>query len=94
MRHADRAAMIELICEVAPKTRAEPGCLAFHFGWDAEALDRLHLFECWADRTAIEAHFTTPHFHAFMDRYATFAKQNVRRERFEAAAAEPFQPPR
>jgi quinol monooxygenase YgiN len=42
------------------RSRAEPGCLSHHVFRDAEDPNRLFFFERWADRAALDAHFTVP----------------------------------
>jgi quinol monooxygenase YgiN len=42
-------------------SRAEPGCLAYSYAIDVSDPTLVHVTERWADRSALAAHFATPH---------------------------------
>lgn len=56
---------IEAILE---RTRAEPGCAHFSL-YVREDGRALHLFEGWADRAALDAHYAQPYTRDVMSRY-------------------------
>lgn len=43
------------------ETRKEPGCEMYSYAVDLSDPDLLRISERWADRAALDAHFTTPH---------------------------------
>jgi quinol monooxygenase YgiN len=45
-------------------TRAEPGCVTYDIGRDADSPDQFVAYEGWSDLAALEAHLLTPHFAA------------------------------
>ena len=55
-RNAALAAAIPLL----DPTRAQPGCLAYVWSADPLEAGRLHVFEAWADESALAAHFEGP----------------------------------
>ena len=49
------------------ETVKEDGCVKYAFAADLAHPGRLQLSECWRDGSALEAHFLTPHIHAFRE---------------------------
>jgi quinol monooxygenase YgiN len=60
-----KSEIIRLAATVAPPSRAEAGCITYNFYEQPGSNDFL-FFEEWADQAALELHFQTPHFQAFM----------------------------
>jgi quinol monooxygenase YgiN len=62
---ADRDAVAEMLRELTPASRLEPGCVSYiaHFveGEPATVL----IYEQYADEAALEHHRNTPHFHQY-----------------------------
>lgn len=46
---------------IVAASRAEEGCLAYSFAFDAEDDHLVHIFEAFRDRAAREAHRNAPH---------------------------------
>ena len=55
------------------RSRTEPGCLSHHVFRDAEDPNRLFFFERWADRAALDAHFSVPASLEFVGRLRELA---------------------
>ncbi len=51
-------------------TRAFPGCLDYVWSADPMTPGRIYVFERWASRKELEAHFAGPHFIAMRDTIA------------------------
>ncbi len=59
----------------------EPGCLRFDVVQDKEDLNRIHLYEVYADQAAVEAHRRAPHYLKWRDTVKDWhAAPPVRRE--------------
>jgi quinol monooxygenase YgiN len=62
---ADRDAVAEMLRELTPASRLEPGCVSYiaHFveGEPATVL----IYEQYKDEAALEHHRNTPHFHQY-----------------------------
>lgn len=65
----DREAALALCRGMLEPSRAERGCLAYSLYEDATEHGAFLFYEEWADRNAIEAHFASPHFLAFMEAF-------------------------
>jgi (4S)-4-hydroxy-5-phosphonooxypentane-2,3-dione isomerase len=52
----------ELLTQMVPLSRAEPGCLQYDAHRDADDPNRFFLFERYVDEAALEAHGASPHF--------------------------------
>ena len=64
---------IALSLEHVRRSRIEPGCLSHAVFQDVEEANRLFFFERWADRKALEAHFTVPEARAFAQSLASLS---------------------
>lgn len=76
--------------DMAARSAAEPGCVAYEL---SELLDdpfTFRLFEQWESAAALAAHFTTPHFIAFSRALPGFLAAPPRFTRYEVASAEPL----
>jgi quinol monooxygenase YgiN len=61
-----KSEIIRLAATVAPPSRAEAGCITYNFYEQPGSNDFL-FFEEWADQAALDLHFQTPHFQAFIE---------------------------
>ena len=52
----------ELLRQVIPLSRAEPGCLQYDVHRDNDDSNRFFIFERYVDEAALEAHGGSPHF--------------------------------
>lgn len=52
-----------ILQELAPLSRAEPGCLQYDVHRDPADPRAFFLFERYVDEPAFEAHASSPHFH-------------------------------
>lgn len=59
---SDAAGPIRAIVE---GSRAEEGCIAFRFAFDALDSTLVNVFEIWRDQAALDYHRATPHFLAW-----------------------------
>ena len=55
---AEAQASLEAMVEAS---RAEPGCIAYSFGFDVLDERLLHVFEIFEDEAALDAHRASPH---------------------------------
>jgi quinol monooxygenase YgiN len=60
------AGLKEALARNIEATRAEPGCLFYHYGVDVEDADLVHVSEQWESESAIDAHMGTPHMAEMM----------------------------
>ena len=49
-----------------PLSRQEEGCISYEFFTDTTNPNHFLFLETWRDRTALDAHFTQPHFRDFI----------------------------
>jgi quinol monooxygenase YgiN len=61
-----RERMLEVAQTVARASRAEAGCINYRVYEDTEEPNDFVFVEEWADDTALQAHFGTPHIAQFM----------------------------
>jgi len=52
----------DLLRQMVPLSRAEPGCLQYDVHSDNEDPNRFFIYERYVDDAALEAHATSPHF--------------------------------
>ena len=62
---AKRDAALELFNKMNRVSVEEPGCVRYAFSADLRDPNRFHLYECWADKAALETHFETPDLQEF-----------------------------
>jgi quinol monooxygenase YgiN len=62
---ADREAIEEILCQLAPASRREPGCVTYvpHFV-EGEPCTVL-IYEQYVDEAALDHHRGSPHFHQY-----------------------------
>ncbi len=56
--------LITVLSELAPPSRAEPGCIEYYFYQDTEAPTTIFAIETWESAAALAAHAASPHFQA------------------------------
>jgi quinol monooxygenase YgiN len=61
----DAVAMKALASAMQTATQQESGCLQYVFGTELAHPERIQLSEVWRDRSALDAHFQTPHMATF-----------------------------
>jgi len=71
---------------MAEATRAERGCLAYHYAEDVLEPGLIHVIEHWADRAAIDAHFGMPHIAEWRAAWPVLGICDRRLELYEAEA--------
>lgn len=62
---AKRDAALELFKKMNKGSAEEPGCVRYAFAADLDDPNRFHLYECWADKAALETHFETDSLQEF-----------------------------
>ena len=65
-KEGEADAVADLLRQVAPLSRAEPGCLQYDVHRDRDDANRFFLFERYVDEAALEAHGASPHFQQFV----------------------------
>jgi len=66
--HADdKAKFMKIIEAVTAPSRAEAGCVKYAFSQNFDDPNRIHLFEVWKDKAALDEHFQTPHLLKFRE---------------------------
>jgi len=68
-RPEQRGAIADLARGMYGPSRAESGCISYACFVQADQPDAYLFFEEWADDAAIDAHFASPHFAGFMERF-------------------------
>jgi quinol monooxygenase YgiN len=56
---------IRIASTMARATRGEAGCNRYHFAFDVEDPNLVHVIEEWASAEALAAHFQSPHMAEF-----------------------------
>jgi (4S)-4-hydroxy-5-phosphonooxypentane-2,3-dione isomerase len=59
------AFMAAMLADARGSVQHEPGCIRFDVIQDEHNVNRIYLYEVYADRTAFDAHMKTPHFLAW-----------------------------
>ena len=70
-------------------SRAEQGCHAYAFYQDLENPGKLRIYEEWADQSALDAHFATPHMAAFVAGLGALAVKSMNVVKFERGETSP-----
>jgi quinol monooxygenase YgiN len=63
----DKAKFMDIIKAVTAPSVAEAGCVRYAFSQSLDKPNRIHLFEVWKDKAALEEHFKTPHLLKFRE---------------------------
>jgi quinol monooxygenase YgiN len=72
---------------IVAASRAEEGCLAYSFAFDAEDDHLVHIFEAFRDRAAREAHRNAPHMAVWRAAWAEAGIGDRRMREYEIASA-------
>lgn len=60
-----RAAAIDLVQELAERSREEPGVIDYRPAVDVAEENTIRIFEQYEDESAVEAHMSSDHFESF-----------------------------
>ncbi len=71
-------------------SRAEAGCLSYDF-YERPSKHAYVFFEEWADQAALDAHFQTPHFQAFIGAFMGFLAEPPVIRVYDVAASRELQ---
>ena len=71
-------------------SRAEDGCAAYGYAEDVAEPSLIHVFECWRDQAALEAHFKTPHMAEWRSHWPSFGVSDRRLTAYEVGAERPL----
>ena len=79
-KEGEAEAVAELLAQMVPLSRAEPGCLQYDVHRDNDDPNRFFIFERYVDEAALEAHGSSPHFQqlAFGDAIPRLASRERR----------------
>lgn len=58
---SDRSEALAEMERMIAASRAEAGCLAYHYAFDMIDTGLVHVIERWQDRAALDAHFASGH---------------------------------
>jgi quinol monooxygenase YgiN len=72
---------------IVAASRAEEGCIAYSFSFDANDDHLVHIFECFRDRAAREAHRTMPHMAVWRASWAEAGIGDRRMMEYEVSRA-------
>lgn len=81
-------AFARLRAPMVAATRAEPGCTTYRVYVGTEDPDEVVFVEEWTTRAALERHFTTPHFEAFVAAMSSLATRPPEVRIYDATAVE------
>lgn len=65
VRSEDLPKLRDIASMMMPASQAEPGCLAYAYAEDLIDPGLVYIVERWADDSALNAHFQTPHMARF-----------------------------
>ena len=57
-----RAEVLALVAGLVPRSLAEPGCVGYEIFQSVDTPTELTLVERYADRAALDAHISSPHY--------------------------------
>lgn len=72
---------------IVTASRAEEGCLEYAFSFDVNDDHLVHIFECFRDRAAREAHRTMPHMDVWRAAWAEAGIGDRRMREYEVSSA-------
>jgi len=67
-RRPAAAAFASIAAGSVPDTASKPGCLYYIASQDVNEPGVFHLAEGWADKAALDAHTSSPDFHAMLEK--------------------------
>ena len=69
---------IPLLESFVPASRAEPGCIEYHFHVSDEDPNIFYFYENWTDRAALDVHLNLPYQKAWFARHDEFLARDGR----------------
>jgi quinol monooxygenase YgiN len=72
-----RAELIKLLESFVPRSRAEPGCIDYHFHVSDEDPNVFYFYENWTDRAALDVHLHLPYQKEWFGRHDEFLAKKV-----------------
>lgn len=81
-------ALLPLARKVAEETRAEQGCIQYSYAQDIADPALFHVAECWTDRPALAAHFSSAHMAEWIAARAGLGFYNRNIRLYESNAGE------
>jgi quinol monooxygenase YgiN len=76
-RPEKRDELVELLESFVPRSRAEPGCIDYHFHVDDEDSNVFLFYENWTDRAALNVHLNLPYQKEWFGRHDEFLSRKV-----------------
>jgi quinol monooxygenase YgiN len=76
-RPEKRADLVKLLESFVPRSRAEPGCIEYHFHVSNEDPNVFYFYENWTDRAALDVHLNLPYQKEWFGRHDEFLSRRV-----------------
>ena len=76
-RPEKRAELVKLLESFVLRSRAEPGCIEYHFHVSDEDPDNFYFYENWTDRAALDVHLNLPYQKEWFARHDEFLAKKV-----------------
>jgi quinol monooxygenase YgiN len=76
-RPEKRAELIKLLESFMPRSRAEPGCVEYHFHVSDEDPNVFYFYENWTTRAALDVHLNLPYQKEWFARHDEFLAKKV-----------------
>lgn len=70
-------------------SRAEDGCIGYHYAEDVLDAGLIHVGESWRDQAALDAHFASPHIAAWRATWPSLGISDRRLALYEVGAPRP-----
>ena len=71
-RPEKRAELLELLSSFVDRSRAEPGCIDYHFHVSDDDPNVFYFYENWRERQDLDVHLELPYQKAWFKRHAEF----------------------
>jgi quinol monooxygenase YgiN len=71
-RPEKRAELVKLLESFVPRSRAEPGCLEYHFHVSDDDPNVFYFYENWTDRNALNVHLNLPYQEEWFGQHDAF----------------------
>jgi quinol monooxygenase YgiN len=82
-RPEKRDELIKLLASFVGRSRAEPGCVEYHFHVSADDPNCLYFYENWTTRADLDVHLKLDYQKAWFKRHAEFLTEDAKLEFFE-----------
>jgi len=76
-RPEKRAELVKLLESFVPRSRAEPGCIDYHFHVSDDDPNVFYFYENWTDRAALDVHLNLPYQKEWFGRHDDFLAKKV-----------------